>query len=104
MRKMALMHLTNVTDSRSRQAIEKQVNQWEKNLEKLYIDHYRLKCYIASLQGTELPNPKVGCTFFFCFVVTSIRMSYTGNLGILSKQTASKFSHHRLKLDYMWLT
>lgn len=58
MRKMALMHLTNVTDSRSRQAIEKQVNQWEKNLEKLYIDHYRLKCYIASLQGTELPNPK----------------------------------------------
>lgn len=68
MRKMALMHLTNVTDSRSRQAIEKQVNQWEKNLEKLYIDHYRLKCYIASLQGTELPNPKVGCISTFALL------------------------------------
>ena len=59
MKKMALMHLATVSDTRSRQAIERQLNQWDENLEKFYVDHYRLRCYSASLQGAELPNPKV---------------------------------------------
>ncbi|PVD27952.1 hypothetical protein C0Q70_10528 [Pomacea canaliculata] len=59
MRKMAELQMTVVTDPRSRIAIVKQIAQWEENLEKLYIDQYRFRCYIASLQGTELPNPKV---------------------------------------------
>ncbi|XP_076466563.1 protein still life, isoform SIF type 1-like isoform X2 [Babylonia areolata] len=59
MRKMAELQMTVVTDPRSRLAIVKQIAQWEENLEKLYIDQYRFRCYIASLQGTELPNPKV---------------------------------------------
>lgn len=61
MRKMAELQMTVVTDPRSRIAIVKQIAQWEENLEKLYIDQYRFRCYIASLQGTELPNPKVRC-------------------------------------------
>lgn len=59
MRKMAELQLTVVTDPRSRHAIIKQIRQWEENLEKLYIEQYRLRCYSASLQGSELPNPKV---------------------------------------------
>lgn len=59
MKKMAELQLTVVKDPRSRQAIIKQINQWDENLEKLYIEQYRLRCYISSLQGTELPNPKV---------------------------------------------
>ena len=59
MKKMAELQLTVVTDPRSRQAIIKQIAQWEENLEKLYIEQYRLRCYISTLQGTELPNPKV---------------------------------------------
>ncbi|XP_061171231.1 protein still life, isoform SIF type 1-like isoform X4 [Saccostrea echinata] len=59
MRKMAELQLTVVKDPRSRQAIIRQIGQWEENLEKLFIEQYRFRCYIASLQGTELPNPKV---------------------------------------------
>ncbi|XP_074662751.1 protein still life, isoforms C/SIF type 2-like isoform X1 [Tubulanus polymorphus] len=58
MRKMAELQLTVVTDPKSRQAIIKQILQWEENLEKLYIEQYRLRCYMSSLQGSELPNPK----------------------------------------------
>ena len=59
MKKMADLQLSVVTDPRSKQAIEKQIAQWDENLEKLYMEQYRLRCYTASLQGSELPNPKV---------------------------------------------
>ncbi|CAG5121636.1 unnamed protein product, partial [Candidula unifasciata] len=59
MRKMAELQMSVVTDPKSRHAIQKQIAQWEENLEKLYIDQYRFRCYMASLQGSELPNPKV---------------------------------------------
>ncbi|XP_050393235.1 protein still life, isoform SIF type 1 isoform X3 [Patella vulgata] len=59
MKKMAELQMTVVSDPRSRMAIVKQIAQWEENLEKLYLEQYRFRCYIASLQGTELPNPKV---------------------------------------------
>ena len=59
MKKMAGLQLSVVTDPRSKQAIEKQIAQWDENLEKLQIEQYRLRCYMASLQGSELPNPKV---------------------------------------------
>ena len=59
MKKMAGLQLTVVTDPKSKQAIEKQIAQWDENLEKLFMEQYRLRCYMASLQGSELPNPKV---------------------------------------------
>ena len=59
MKKMADLQLTVVSDPRSKQAIEKQIAQWDENLEKLYIEQFRLRCYMSSLQGSELPNPKV---------------------------------------------
>lgn len=36
----------------------KQIQQWEQNLEKFHMDLFRMHCYLASLQGGELPNPK----------------------------------------------
>ena len=59
MKKMAGLQMSVVTDTRSKQAIEKQIAQWDENLEKLQIEQYRLRNYMASLQGSELPNPKV---------------------------------------------
>ncbi|MGH0171029.1 UNVERIFIED_CONTAM: hypothetical protein FKN15_012913 [Acipenser sinensis] len=34
------------------------IQQWEQNLEKFNVDLFRMRCYLASLQGGELPNPK----------------------------------------------
>ena len=58
MRKMAELQLNVVGDPKSKTAILKQISQWEDNLEKLHVELYRVRCYVSSLQGCELPNPK----------------------------------------------
>ena len=65
MRKMAELQLNVVGDPKSKTAILKQISQWEENLEKLHVELYRVRCYVSSLQGCELPNPKVSCVFVF---------------------------------------
>ncbi|WAR08890.1 SIF1-like protein [Mya arenaria] len=83
MRKMAELQLTVVSDPRSRHAIIKQINQWEENLEKLYIEQYRLRCYSASIQGSELPNPKV--------LLSNVSKTSKGTLSRLGIFTVSSF-------------
>ena len=39
--------------------VQGQISQWEENLERLQVEQFRLRCYMASLQSSELPNPKV---------------------------------------------
>jgi hypothetical protein len=56
---MAEMQQSVVGDSDARQQIANQVIQWEENLERLHCEQFRLRCYMASLQSGELPNPKV---------------------------------------------
>ncbi|XP_067224502.1 rho guanine nucleotide exchange factor TIAM2 isoform X1 [Chanodichthys erythropterus] len=58
MRKMAELQLSIVGDPKNRKAIENQIQQWEQNLERFNMDLFRMRCYLASLQGSELPNPK----------------------------------------------
>ncbi|XP_068087985.1 rho guanine nucleotide exchange factor TIAM2 isoform X3 [Hyperolius riggenbachi] len=58
MKKMAELQLSIVSDPKNRKAIENQIQQWEQNLEKYNMDLFRMRCYLASLQGGELPNPK----------------------------------------------
>ncbi|XP_054825814.1 rho guanine nucleotide exchange factor TIAM2 isoform X1 [Eublepharis macularius] len=58
MKKMAELQLSIVSDPKNRKAIENQIQQWEQNLEKFNTDLFRMRCYLASLQGGELPNPK----------------------------------------------
>ena len=57
--KMADLQLSTVTDGRSRQAIEQQISQWNAELERHAVEQFQLRCYVAALQATELPNPKV---------------------------------------------
>lgn len=56
------MQQSVVGDSDTRQQIANQVVQWEENLERLHCEQFRLRCYMASLQSGELPNPKVSYT------------------------------------------
>ena len=56
-----------------------QIQQWEQNLERFNMDLFRMRCYLASLQGGELPNPK-------SLLATASRPSKAalGRLGIFS--------------------
>lgn len=56
---MAELQLSVVSDAESKQQIMGQIMQWEENLERLHCEQFRLRCYMASLQTGELPNPKV---------------------------------------------
>ncbi|KAL2099127.1 hypothetical protein ACEWY4_005607 [Coilia grayii] len=79
MKKMAELQLSIVSDPKNRKAIENQIQQWEQNLERFNMDLFRMRCYLASLQGGELPNPK-------SLLATASRPSKAalGRLGIFS--------------------
>ena len=56
---MAELQLSVVNDPENKLKIEIQIQQWDENLERLCCEQFRLRCYMASLQNGELPNPKV---------------------------------------------
>lgn len=56
-----------------------QIFVWEQNLEQFQMDLFRYRCYLASLQGGELPNPKR--LLAFASRPTKVAM---GRLGIFS--------------------
>ena len=56
---MADLQQSVVTEAETRHQISQQILQWEENLERLHCEQFRLRCYMASLQNGELPNPKV---------------------------------------------
>ncbi len=58
---MAELQLSVVSETESRRQIGAQIAAWEENLERLQCEQFRLRCYMASLQHGELPNPKVKC-------------------------------------------
>ncbi|KAM9788280.1 rho guanine nucleotide exchange factor TIAM1 [Neosynchiropus ocellatus] len=58
MKKMGDMQLSTVTDGKKRKTILEQIFLWEQNLERFHMDLFRCRCYLASLQGGEPPNPK----------------------------------------------
>lgn len=67
---MAELQQSVVTDQDTRHQIQTQILQWEENLERLHCEQFRLRCYMASLQGGELPNPKVCWIYLFSFLVS----------------------------------
>uniref|UniRef100_A0A3Q3LRB6 TIAM Rac1 associated GEF 1b n=1 Tax=Mastacembelus armatus TaxID=205130 RepID=A0A3Q3LRB6_9TELE len=79
MKKMGDMQLSAVTDSKKRKTIIDQIFLWEQNLEQFHMDLFRFRCYLASLQGGELPNPKR--LLAFASRPTKLAM---GRLGIFS--------------------
>ncbi|XP_041128032.1 T-lymphoma invasion and metastasis-inducing protein 1-like isoform X1 [Polyodon spathula] len=58
MKKMGEMQLSSVKDTKKRKTILEQIFLWEQNLEQFQMDLFRFRCYLSSLQGGELPNPK----------------------------------------------
>ncbi|XP_050433195.1 protein still life, isoform SIF type 1 isoform X3 [Adelges cooleyi] len=56
---MAEIQVEMLSDPDTKEQILKQVLTWEENLERLHCEQFRLKCYMASLQNGELPNPKI---------------------------------------------
>lgn len=56
---MADLQQSVVADPETRAQLAVQMLQWEENLERLHCEQFRLRCYMASLQSGELPNPKV---------------------------------------------
>ncbi|KAM9777823.1 rho guanine nucleotide exchange factor TIAM2 [Neosynchiropus ocellatus] len=79
MKKMAELQLTIVNEPKNRKAIENQIQQWEQNLERFNMDLFRMRCYLASLQGGELPNPKS-----LLAIASRPTKSTLGRLGIFS--------------------
>ena len=59
MKKMASMQVYMASDPASRQALDRQMVTWDENLEKLHIEQYQLRCYLAALQGADLASTKV---------------------------------------------
>jgi T-lymphoma invasion and metastasis CC-Ex domain len=55
---MADLQQSVVSDAETKRQITGQIVQWEENLERLHCEQFRLRCYMASLQSGELPNPK----------------------------------------------
>ncbi|XP_065353508.1 protein still life, isoform SIF type 1 isoform X10 [Cloeon dipterum] len=55
---MADLQQSVVSDAETKRQITGQIVQWEENLERLHCEQFRLRCYMASLQNGELPNPK----------------------------------------------
>eukprot|EP00118_Oscarella_pearsei_P010538 m.65255 g.65255 ORF g.65255 m.65255 type:complete len:711 (+) comp35310_c0_seq11:2486-4618(+) len=54
--KMAQLQCETERNQATREKIAEQIKSWEMNTEGLYMDIFRLKCYVASLQRTESPN------------------------------------------------
>ncbi|XP_062266930.1 rho guanine nucleotide exchange factor TIAM2 [Platichthys flesus] len=79
MKKMAELQLSVIKEQKNRKAVESQIKQWEQNLEKLNLDLFRLKCYLSSLQGDELPNPKS-----LLAIASRPSKSMLGRLGVFS--------------------
>ena len=75
---MAELQLSVVVDPGSKLQIESQIRQWEENLERLHCEQFRLRCYMASLQNGELPNPKVNPNqrSYWCFLGTQYVSSF----------------------------
>ncbi|GJQ82513.1 hypothetical protein Trydic_g14499 [Trypoxylus dichotomus] len=55
---MAEMQEKVLADTETKHQLAAQIIQWEENLERLHCEQFRLRCYMASLQSGELPNPK----------------------------------------------
>jgi T-lymphoma invasion and metastasis-inducing protein 1 len=101
---MADLQQSVVTDQETRQQITTQVIQWEENLERLHCEQFRLRCYMASLQSGELPNPKVrqgpfafkrtlgnDISYFFQSLLTHVSRPTKNTLNKLGVFTVSSF-------------
>ncbi|XP_015789584.1 protein still life, isoform SIF type 1-like isoform X2 [Tetranychus urticae] len=55
---MAELQLTVVADPDSRKQLTDSIRSYDETLELYHCEQFRLRCYMSSIQGSELPNPK----------------------------------------------
>ncbi|KAL1138853.1 hypothetical protein AAG570_008915, partial [Ranatra chinensis] len=80
---MADLQQSVVPDPETKQQISSQIIQWEESLERLHCEQFRLRCYMASLQNGELPNPKS--------LLTHVSRATKSTLNMLGVFTVSSF-------------
>ena len=73
---MAELQISVVTNDTHRSQILAQIRHWEDTLERMHCEQFRLRCYMASLQNGELPNPKV----IWAFILIQGNIVVSGNL------------------------
>ena len=66
MKKMGDTQAGLVNDATMKQALNRQLTEWEENLEKLVVEQFLFRCYLSALQEDQLPPPRVGRGFWFC--------------------------------------
>ncbi len=76
---MAEVEVEMLTDPDTKEQIKKQILAWEENLERLHCEQFRLKCYMASLQNGELPNPKVHSILHIIYLIIFCTRIYRKN-------------------------
>lgn len=58
LRHMAEIQMSVVADIDGRKHLQEQMKSYDESLEQYHCEQFRMRCYVASIQGTELPNPK----------------------------------------------
>lgn len=81
---MAEVEVEMLTDPDTKEQIKKQILAWEENLERLHCEQFRLKCYMASLQNGELPNPKVHPIFYIIYLIIFCTRIYRKNSYLIN--------------------
>lgn len=80
---MAELQISVVTNDTHRSQILAQIRHWEDTLERMHCEQFRLRCYMASLQNGELPNPKG--------VLCQVNQTTKAVLNLLGVFTVSSF-------------
>lgn len=80
---MAELQISVVTNDTHRSQTFAQIRHWEDTLERMHCEQFRLRCYMASLQNGELPNPKG--------VLCQVNQSTKAVLNLLGVFTVSSF-------------
>lgn len=76
---MAELQLSVVADPDSRRALQEQIRAHDESLEQNHGEQFRLRCYMASIQNSELPNPKTLLAY-----VSKTTKSILNRLGVFT--------------------
>lgn len=99
---MADLQQSVVSDVETKQEINNQIIQWEENLERLHCEQFRLRCYMASLQSGELPNPKVRL-IIYKYYLNKLGQVYTKINKQVKKKKLYTFLFEDCKLPFICL-
>lgn len=75
-----------VTDPDGRRCLHEKMRKYDENLEHYYCEIFRLRCYIASIQNSELPNPKTLLAH-----VSKLTKSILSRLGVFTVSSFHAF-------------